>query len=125
MWGIVLTLACYLTTGMATIYCLLALGFSAAMLWGTIWGLAIRGLGRHTKRGAALLIMSIIGGGLFPVAFGSLLDANAIHPQNAILLLLPCYGYLLYYATKGHQLLHWKQPAKMESRPERVKAPTV
>jgi len=38
------------------------LGFSNALVWPTIWPLALEGLGKYTAQGSALLIMSIAGG---------------------------------------------------------------
>jgi fucose permease len=35
-------------------------------MWPAIWPLAIDGLGRFTKIGAALLIMGIVGGAVLP-----------------------------------------------------------
>ncbi len=113
LWGLIFTIAVYLTEGRNSIYCLLALGFSASMLWGTIWGLALRALGIHTKKASALLIMSLIGGGLFPLIFGVLLDAYPSHPQTSILVLIPCYLYILWYAVLGHKINHWKQTPKL------------
>jgi fucose permease len=84
------------------------MGFGAAMLWGTIWGLSLRSLGNHTKTGSAMLLMSVIGGGIFPVIFGRLIDANPSHPQKAILLLMPCYLVLLYFSSYGYRVRSWK-----------------
>ena len=109
VWGLLFTVAAYFTQGHTSVYCLLLLGFSAAMLWGTIWGLALRGLGAHTKKGSALLIMSLIGGGVLPLLFGSLLDTYAGYPQTAVLVLIPCYLLILVYATHGHKIEHWKK----------------
>ena len=65
VWGILTTFVTYFTDGIISVYALLSLGFSASMLWGTIWGLSLRGLGRHTKKASAILIMSVIGGVFF------------------------------------------------------------
>lgn len=109
LWGLAFTVGTYLSTGMVSVYCLILLGFSASMLWGTIWGLAIRGLGRHTKTGSALLIMSLIGAAIFPVLFGQLLDASPSHPQTSILILIPCYAIVGWYAVWGHRIVSWKR----------------
>jgi MFS transporter, FHS family, L-fucose permease len=106
--GITLTIGSYFSSGIASIICLMLMGFGAAMLWGTIWGLSLRELGRHTKTGSAMLLMSVIGGGIFPVIFGELIDRNPTYPQNAILLLIPCYLVLLFFSTKGYRLQSWK-----------------
>lgn len=105
--GFFLAIGAYFTTGMTSIYFLIAMGFGAAMLWGTIWGLAIRELGTFTKIGAALLLMSVVGGGLFPLLFGRLIDLNPDTPQVAVTVLIPCYLYILYYATKGYKIKNW------------------
>ena len=107
VWGILFTLSSYLTTGLNSVYCMLFLGFSASMLWGTIWGLALRGLGGHTKKASALLIMSIVGGGIVTVVFGELLDTYMDRPQVSVLILVPCYLYLLYYSLKGYRTEFW------------------
>ena len=118
LWGLIFTAATYLTTGLNSVYCLLFLGFSASMLWGTIWGLALRGLGGHTKKGAALLIMSIVGGGVVTVIFGELLDTYIERPQVSVLILAPCYLYILYYALKGYRTEFWGRTSKTIKEPE-------
>lgn len=104
IYGIVLTFASYFTTGVTSVFFIVLMGFGSAMLWGTIWGLSLKGLGNLTKMGSALLLMAVIGGGFFPVVFGKLIDINIDHPQNAILLLLPSFGVLLLFASWGHRL---------------------
>lgn len=106
--GIILTVGAYFCQGMLSVYCLILTGFGAAMLWGTIWGLSIRELGRYVKIGSAMLLMSVIGGGIFPVVFGKLLDDNPSYPQNAVLLLIPCYLILLIFSSWGYRLESWK-----------------
>ncbi|MEO9894186.1 sugar MFS transporter [Aurantibacter sp.] len=108
IWGLVLTVGTYLTSGIYSAYCMLLLGFSASMLWGTIWGLALRGLGGHTKKASAFMIMSLIGGGIVTVVFGELLDTYASNPQVSVLILLPCYLFILYYSIKGYRTDYWK-----------------
>ncbi|MRI01265.1 glucose/galactose MFS transporter [Kriegella sp. EG-1] len=108
IWGLALTVATYFTSGIYSAYCLLFLGFSASMLWGAIWGLALRGLGGHTKKASAFMIMSLIGGGIVTVVFGDLLDTYATNPQISVLILIPCYLFILYYSIKGYRKDYWK-----------------
>jgi glucose/galactose transporter len=75
--------------------CLALLGLANALVWPTIWPLAIDGLGRHTARGSALLIMAITGGTVVPLAYGWLARSGA---QQAYWLALPCYAVILAYA---------------------------
>ncbi len=113
--GIVLSIGAYLTNGMTSVIFIIFMGFAAAWLWGTIWGLAIRDLGRFTKVGSALLLMSVVGGGVFPLLFGRLIDINPDRPQISILILVPCYLILLFYGTRGYRVTTWKKNALREN----------
>jgi fucose permease len=93
------------------------MGFGAAMLWGTIWGLSLKELGKHTKIGSAMLLMSVIGGGIFPMLFGGLIDKNQSYPQNSVLLLLPCYLVLWFFSVKGHRMKRWNSKPKHGLQP--------
>lgn len=114
--GLVLITASYFSSGMVSIYCLIGTGFGAAMLWGTIWGLALRNLRKFTKIGSALLLMSVIGGGIFPLLFGSLIDWNPVLPQRSLLVLIPCYSFLLYYAIWGYKKTEWKRKVLLNEK---------
>jgi MFS transporter, FHS family, L-fucose permease len=81
------------------------LGFANALIWPSVWPLALEGLGRFTAQGSALLIMGIAGGALLPLAFGTL--AQSFSMQNAYAIGLICYGYILFYALKGHKIKTW------------------
>lgn len=77
------------------------LGLANAMVWPTVWPLALQNLGDKTPKAAALLIMGIAGGAVLPLLYGALADV-AGH-QQAYWLLLPCYAFILYYALAGHK----------------------
>ena len=100
--GVLLAIGAFLTHGMASVACVAALGFANAMMWPAIWPLAIRGLGRFTEQGSALLIMGIAGGALIPQLFVHLKDALGFQ-LVFLLLVAPCYLYILYFATRGHR----------------------
>ncbi|HYM94319.1 MAG TPA: glucose/galactose MFS transporter, partial [Chitinophagaceae bacterium] len=88
------------TKDMVAVVCFAMLGFSNAIMWPAIWPLAIDGLGRFTKIGAALLIMGILGGAVLPPLYGklsTLIDSK----QLGYVILIPSYLYLFYYAIKG------------------------
>jgi len=106
--GIILATCSFFCSGILSIIFLILTGFGSAMLWGTIWGLSLRGLGKHTKTGSAMLLMAVIGGGIFPVIFGRLIDKYPSYPQNAVLLLIPCYFVLLFFSSYGYRLQSWK-----------------
>lgn len=100
--GIALTVATYFSTGSVAVSCIAMLGLANAVMWPAIFPLAINGLGRFTQIGSAWLVMGIAGGALIPQAYGLL--ENVMGYQTAFLvLMLPCYLYILYYAISGYK----------------------
>jgi glucose/galactose transporter len=81
------------------------LGLANALVWPTIWPLALEGLGKYTAQGSALLIMAIAGGALLPLLFGKVAQVSEM--QLAYLVGIPCYLFILYYAIKGHKVTSW------------------
>ena len=101
--GVLLTVGAFFTKGYLSVGFVAALGFANAMMWPAIFPLAIEGLGRLTERGSALLIMGICGGAIIPQLFALL--KQHVHFQLVFLLLMvPCYLYILYYALRGHRV---------------------
>ncbi|MFC3814251.1 sugar MFS transporter [Lysobacter sp. GCM10012299] len=103
--GVLLALGAYLTTGYVSVGFVAALGFANAMMWPAIFPLAIQGLGRLTEKGSALLIMGIAGGAVIPqlfVHFKQHYDFQLVF----LLLVVPCYLYILYFALRGHSVGH-------------------
>jgi FHS family L-fucose permease-like MFS transporter len=94
--GIALTLAILATHGMLSVLMVASLGFANAVLWPAIFPLALTGLGEHTKAGAAIMIMAIVGGAVVPPAYGLL--ARLIGNQMAYVSLIPMYAVILGYA---------------------------
>lgn len=83
------------------------LGFANALVWPTIWPLAIEGLGRHTAKASALLIMAIAGGAVLPLAFGKIAEISQ-NMQISYLFGILCYLVILIYALKWHKMESWK-----------------
>ncbi len=57
----------------------------------TIFTLALRGLGRHTKRGGSFLVAAISGGAAFPPMMGAVVTKRNAHVAMAI----PMMGYIM------------------------------
>ena len=113
VWGMAFMAGAYFTGGVTSLYCMVLTGFGTALLWGTIWGLALRELGGFTKVGGAMLLMALIGGAIFPVVFGTLIDANPATPQTAVLMMIPLYLGILAYSSWGYKVNRWgKYPVK-------------
>jgi glucose/galactose transporter len=97
-------------TGIATVPDTIAfvalMGLANALVWPTIWPLALEGLGKYTAQGSALLIMGIAGGAVIPLLFGKAAQLGG-DMQMAYLTALPCYLFILFYAMKGHKIRSW------------------
>lgn len=103
--GVLFTLGAFFTHGYVSVGFVAALGFANAMMWPAIFPLAIRGLGRFTQTGSALLVMGIAGGAIIPQAFALLKHAYPEHFQLVFAaLMIPCYLYILYFGTVGHNV---------------------
>ncbi len=100
--GLVFSLLAVFTGGFTSVLFIALLGFANSIMWPAIWPLAIEGLGRYTKTASALLIMGILGGALLPLVYGYLADRYG--NQQAYWILVPCYLYIHYYASKGHRI---------------------
>jgi len=84
------------------------LGFSNALVWPTIWPLALDGMGKHTPKASALLIMAIAGGALLPLAFGKIAQLSG-SMQSSYLYGSVCYLFILVYALKWHKMDSWSR----------------
>ena len=106
--GMVFALCAFLTKGYVSVGFIAALGFANAMMWPAIFPLAIKGLGRFTETGSALLVMGIAGGAIIPQAF-AILKQHHDFQLVFVLLAVPCYLYILFFALRGHRVGKTKQ----------------
>ncbi|MEA9555641.1 sugar MFS transporter [Xanthomonas nasturtii] len=101
--GVVFSLGALFTHGYVSVAFVAALGFANAMMWPAIFPLAIRGLGRFTEIGSALLVMGIAGGAIIPQLFAILKQHYDFQVVFAALM-VPCYLYILFYSLRGHRV---------------------
>jgi glucose/galactose transporter len=101
--GIVFSLCAMLTGGYVSVAFVAALGFANAIMWPAIFPLAIKGLGKFTEKGAALLIMGIVGGAAVPQLFAHLKESFDFQVVFAGLM-IACYLYILFFALRGHRV---------------------
>jgi len=100
--NIVLLIAAVSTTGMVSVYALVGVQFFMSIMFPTIFALSIRGLGIKTKVGSSLVIMSIVGGAVFPVIMGQVSDISSI--QTAYVVPAVCFLVVLYFAIKNNSI---------------------
>lgn len=99
--GVVFTVGAVLTNGFVSVAFIALLGLANSLMWPAIFPLAIDGLGKFTKIGSALLIMAIAGGAILPLVYGWLSEITT--SQQAYWMMVPCYLFILYFATKGYK----------------------
>lgn len=105
-----LTAGTILFTDMKGMYCLVGVSACMSLMFPTIYGIALQGLGDDAKFGAAGLIMAILGGSVLPPVQASIIDMKTIMgmPAVNISFILPfiCfiviigYGYLSFKRSK-------------------------
>jgi FHS family L-fucose permease-like MFS transporter len=105
--GIAFSLIAINTSGYTSVLFIALLGLANALMWPAIWPLAINGLGKFISTGSALLIMAIAGGALLPLVYGYLADMPEIGHRAAYWVLIPCYGFILYYSVRGYKIKNW------------------
>ena len=87
------------------LYCLVAISATMSLMFPTIYGIALRGVGENVKVGGAGLIMSILGGSVFPPLQAAIIDMKVswlgLPPTNvSFILVLICF---IVVATYGHR----------------------
>ena len=91
--------------GDAGMYALLGTFFFMSIMFPTIFALGIRGLGEHTKLGASLIVMSIVGGAIAPPLMGHLADISSM--RLAFLVPMACFGLIAVYGNYWPKLESW------------------
>ncbi len=74
--GFTLVLGVIFVKGMYGLYCLIGVSACMSLMFPTIYGIALKGLGDDAKMGAAGLILAIGGGALMPPMQGAIMDMN-------------------------------------------------
>lgn len=100
--NVVLILIAMTTKGQIAVWTVLAVPFFMSIMFPTIFSLGIKGLGADTKFGSSLIIMSIVGGAIFPPLMGLISDNSNI--QMAYILPLICFAVVVWFGTKGYKL---------------------
>lgn len=78
--------------------------FFESCIFPTIFTTAIRGLGRHTKRGSSWIVAAVSGGALFPSLTGLLADNKDYH----IAMVVPLVGFIVAFAYPVFLNTVWK-----------------
>jgi FHS family L-fucose permease-like MFS transporter len=109
MAGGTLTLGTILIQGMVGLYCLVGISACMSLMFPTIYGIALRGLGEDAKLGAAGLIMAILGGSVMPPLQGAIIDLGSIDVgafslaavRASFMLPLICFAVITHYGWRA------------------------
>jgi FHS family L-fucose permease-like MFS transporter len=100
--NIVLLTVVVIYGGMLSVYALVGVQFFMSIMFPTIFSLSIQDLGEETKIGSSLVIMSIVGGAIFPLIMGKVSDMISI--QIAYCVPLICFFIIFYFGWKGYKV---------------------
>ena len=108
--GACLTLGVIFLDGRLGLYCLVAISACMSLMFPTIYGIALQGLGDDAKFGAAGLIMAILGGSVLPPLQATVIDQHELLGMPAVnlsfvlplicFLIIIAYGYRTYKRTQ-------------------------
>ena len=105
--------ACGFTVGVISfqnvwgMYCLVGVSACMSLMFPTIYGIALRGLGDDAKFGAAGLIMAILGGSVLPPLQASIIDQGTLLGMPAVnlsfVLPLICFIVIIVYGNRSYR----------------------
>lgn len=104
--GICTTLGTIFIVGQAGLYCLVATSAFMSLMFPTIYGVALEGVGNDTTLGAAFLVMAIVGGALMPPLQGMIIDMGTVGFLPAVnasfCLPLICFVVISAYGLRAY-----------------------
>ncbi|MBQ7947970.1 MAG: L-fucose:H+ symporter permease [Bacteroidaceae bacterium] len=105
--GCALTLGVIFFENVYGLYCLVAVSACMSLMFPTIYGIALRGLGEDAKFGAAGLIMAILGGSVLPPLQAAIIDKGTILniPATHFSFILPliCFVVITIYGYRTNK----------------------
>jgi len=108
--GMITTTGTILITGMGGLYCLIATSGFMSLMFPTIYGISLEGIGDDATLGAAGLVMAIVGGALMPPIQGAIIDLGNVGylPAVNFSFILPfiCFVVITHFAYKATRFLH-------------------
>jgi FHS family L-fucose permease-like MFS transporter len=83
---------------MAALFLVLC-GLCTSLMWGSIFNLAVEGLGKYTEQASGIFMMMVVGGGIMPL----LQDLIARHAgyMSSYWLIIAMLAFILFYALIG------------------------
>lgn len=109
--ALVFTLTVMLSGGIIGVYALVAISGCMSLMFPTIYGLGLRGLGEDTKIGASGLIMAILGGAVLTAIQGQVSDKTGSINISYIVpflcfLIIVAYGFIAHRKNGVKQMVN-------------------
>lgn len=102
--GLLLTAGTIALTDRTGLYCLVGVSGCMSLMFPTIYGIALKGLGDDAKFGAAGLIMAILGGSVLPPVQAYIIDQGVLLGMPAVnvsfILPLICFVVIAIYGAR-------------------------
>src|SRR5690606_18615030 len=89
VFAIVLAVGTIFIQGIGGLYSLVGISFCMSLMFPTIYGIALEGLGDDSKFASAFLVMAIVGGAIMPVLQGLVLDIGGSGYNDTTILGVP------------------------------------
>lgn len=96
--NILLLMLAVFSKGNLAVYSLMAVPFFMSIMFPTIFALGIQGMGEETKIASSFLVMSIVGGALFPLLMGRISDATGGNIQLSYFVPMSCFVVIFFFA---------------------------
>jgi FHS family L-fucose permease-like MFS transporter len=88
--------------GWISLIALYGVFFFMSVMFPTIFALGIKDLGPKTKKASSFLVMSIVGGAVFPPVMG--LIADKFNMSVGFFAPIPLFAFILFYGLKGYKV---------------------
>ena len=108
--GMALVLGVIFIKGMTGLYCLIGVSACMSLMFPTIYGIALEGIGEDAEFGAAGLIMAILGGSVMPPLQALMIDQPTIAGISgcrfSFILPFICFVVIAIYGHRNRMLKH-------------------
>ena len=74
-------------------------GLCTSLMWGSIFNLAVEGLGKYTEQASGIFMMMVVGGGIMPLIQNRV--ARVAGYMNSYWIVLGMLAFILFYALYG------------------------
>jgi FHS family L-fucose permease-like MFS transporter len=88
--------------GWVSLIALYGVFFFMSVMFPTIFALGIKDLGPKTKKASSFIVMSIVGGAIFPPFMG--LIADKFNMSVGFFAPIPLFAFILFYGLKGYKV---------------------